>query len=46
MSKVFSCFKDKGVDFSRFDSDVYVKHFTKVMDIDFKDIDFQQVRIN
>jgi hypothetical protein len=46
MSKVFCCFKDKGVDFSRFDSDVYVKHFTKVMDIDFKDIDFQQVHIN
>jgi hypothetical protein len=46
MSKVFCCFKDKGVDFSRFDSDVYVEHFTKIMDIDFKGIDFQQVRIN
>jgi hypothetical protein len=46
MSKVFCCFKDKGVDFSRYDSDVYVKHFTNVMDTDFKDIDFKQVRIN
>ena len=45
MSKVFCCFKDKGVDFSRFDSDVYVKHFSKVMDVDFKDIDFKQVRL-
>jgi len=45
MSKIFCCFKDKGVDFSRFDSDVYVEHFTKVMDIDFKDIDFKQVRL-
>jgi hypothetical protein len=45
MSKVFCCFKDKGVDFSRFDSDVYVEHFTKVIDIDFKDIDFKQIRL-
>lgn len=45
MSKVFCCFKDKGVDFSRFDSDVYVKHLTKIMDIDFKDIDFKQIRL-
>lgn len=46
MSKVFCCFKDKEVDFSRFDSDVYVKHFTKVMDNNFNDIDYQQIRIN
>lgn len=45
MSKVFCCFKDKGVDFCRFDSDVYVKHLTKIMDIDFKDIDFKQIRL-
>ena len=46
MSKVFCCFKDKGGDFSRYDSDVYVKHFTNLMVTDFKDIDFKQVRIN
>lgn len=45
MSKVFWCFKDKGVDFSRFDSDVYANHFTEIMDIDFRDIDFKQVRL-
>lgn len=45
MSKVFGHFKDKGIDFSRFDSDVYVRHFTKPMCIDFKDIDFKQVRL-
>lgn len=45
MSKVFFCFKEKGIDFSRFDSDVYVKHFTKIMSIDFKNIDFKQVRL-
>ncbi len=45
MSKVYCCFNDKGIDFSRFDSDVYVTHFSKVMEIDFEDIDFKQVRI-
>ncbi len=45
MSKVFFCFKVKGADFSRFDSDVYVEHFTKHMYMDFKDIDFKQVRL-
>ena len=45
MLKIFCCFKDKGVDFSRFDSDVYAKHFTQVMDIDFKNIDFKQIRL-
>lgn len=45
MSKVFCCFNEKGIDFSRFDSDVYVKHFTKTRDIDFKNIDFKQVRL-
>ncbi len=45
MSKVFCYFNEKGIDFSRFDSDVYVKHFTKTMEINFKSIDFKQVRL-
>ncbi|TQF70458.1 hypothetical protein [Pseudoalteromonas luteoviolacea] len=45
MTKIFSCFKNKGVDFSRFDSHVYVEHFTKVMNIDFENIEFTQIRL-
>jgi hypothetical protein len=45
MYKVFCCFNEKGIYFSRFDSDVYVKHFTKIRGIDFKKVDFKQVRL-
>lgn len=46
MSKVFRCFNDKGIDFSRFDSSIYVKHFTQDLKINFKKIDYKQVRIS
>lgn len=45
MSKVFKCFQEKGVDFSRYDSDVYVKHFTKELTVDFAKLDYKQIRI-
>lgn len=45
MSKVFCHFRDKGVDFSRFDSEVYVNHFSKISGMDFKNIDFKQIRL-
>ncbi|WP_136800032.1 hypothetical protein [Desulfosediminicola ganghwensis] len=45
MAKIFTCFQNEGLEFKRFDTDVYGKHFTSGIKVDFTKIKYKQVRI-
>ncbi|GAB6190755.1 hypothetical protein [Desulfocastanea catecholica] len=45
MTKIFTSFQKEGLKFKRFDTDVYGRHFTSGIKVDFTKIEYKQVRI-